>query len=432
MHEDAGTPVASLDDVLITRELFGRPGRPADFAGESEALQRLVQLLADDPEVLLQRLLALARQFCDADSAGVTLLERADDGSEVLRWVAAAGPLSKHVGGLSPREGSAFGVCLERASPQLFVNPARHFPDLAALAPPTIHEALIVEFHHAGEQLGTLFVTAHQPEKHFDPEDARILMNLASFSAAALCVQRLRVQAEEASQAKERLLVRISHDLRQPLHALLGWLEMLRRGSVEEDKLRGAYDAMDQTARAQDALLSQLVELSRIRGGALRVDLQPVDVCAVVESLIESIVPLSMKHDVTVKCELERPVRFALADEHRLRQILSNLVLNAIKFTPKSGHVTIVVREVDDRVEIVVRDTGVGVAPEFLRSMFEPFQQGIHSVSGREQGLGIGLTIVRELVEACGGTIRAHSEGIGRGTTMVVRLPLCADQRSAA
>jgi len=164
----------------------------------------------------------------------------------------------------------------------------------------------------------------------------------------------------------------------------------------------------------------------------LRVDLQPVDVCAVAESLVEGLVPLSMKHDVTVTCDLERPVRFALADEHRLRQILSNLALNAIKFTPQSGRVAIVVREADDRVEIVVRDTGVGVAPEFLRSMFEPFQQGIHSVTGREQGLGIGLTIVRELVEACGGTIRAHSEGLGRGTTMVVRLPLCADQVTAA
>src|SRR5262249_17959242 len=273
--------------------------------------------------------------------------------------------------------------------------PARHFPDLAALAPPTIHEALIVEFHHAGEQLGTLFVMAHQPEKHFDPEDARLLVNLASFSAAALCVQRLRVQAEEANQDKARLLVRISHALRQPLHTLLGWLEMLRRGSLEDDKLKPAYEAMDQAARAQDALLSQLVELSRIRGSALRVDLQPVDVCAVAESLVEGLVPLSMKHDVTVTRDLERPVRFALADEHRLRQILSTPALNAIKFTPQSGRVAIVVREADDRVEIVVRDTGVGVAPEFLRSMFEPFQQGIHAVTGREQGLGIGLTIVR-------------------------------------
>jgi signal transduction histidine kinase len=432
MHDDPGISAASLDAVLMTRELFGRPARTADFAAESDALQRLVPLLADDPDALLQRLLALARESCDADSSGVTLIEPADDGTPMLRWVAVDGPLSRHVGRITPRDGSACGVCLDRASPQLFVNPARHFADLATLGPPTIHEALVVEFHHAGEQLGTLWVVAHRPERHFDPEDARVLTNLASLSAAGLCVQRLRVQAEAANEAKDRLLVRISHDLRQPLHTIMGWLEMLRRGSIDSDKLATAYDAMDQTARAQDALLSQLVDLSRIRGGALRVDLQPVDVCAVVESLIVSLVPLSARHEVTVDCQLHRPVRFAMADEQRLRQILSNLVLNAIKFTPKTGQVTIIVREVNDRVEVIVRDTGVGVAPEFLRSMFEPFQQGIHSVSGREQGLGIGLTIVRELVEACGGTIRAHSEGIGRGTTMAVQLPICADQLSAA
>jgi len=377
-------------------------------------------------------LLTLARESRDADSSGVTLIEHGDDGSDVLRWVAVSGPLSRHVGRTTPRDRSGCGICLDRASPQLFVNPARHFPDLAALGPPAIHEALVVEFHHAGEQLGTLWVVAHRPERHFDPEDARILSNLAGFSAAALRVQRLRVQAEAANQAKDRLLVRISHELRQPLHTLLGWIDMLRKGAVESDKLSAAYEAMDQTARSQDALLSQLLDLSRIRGGALRVDLQPVDVCALVESLIESLVPLSKRHEVTVKCDLERPVRFAIADEQRLRQILSNLVLNAIKFTPQSGHVTITVREVEDRVEVVVRDTGVGVAPEFLRSMFEPFQQGIHTVTGREQGLGIGLTIVRELVEACGGTIRAHSDGIGRGTTMALQLPICADQLSAA
>jgi signal transduction histidine kinase len=432
MHDDPGVSVASLDDVLITRELFARPARPADFAAESDALQRLVQLLADDPDTLLQRLLTLARESCDADSSGVTLIEAAEDGSEILRWVAVSGPLSRHVGRMAPRERTACGVCLDRASPQLFVNPARHFPDLAALGAPTIHEALVVEFHHAGEQLGTLWVVAHRPERHFDPEDARILTNLAGLSAAGLCVQRLRAQAEAASEAKDRLLVRISHDLRQPLHTIMGWIEMLRRGSIDADKLTAAYDAMDQTARAQDALLSQLLDLSRIRGGSVRVDLQPVDVCAVVEALIESLVPLSARHEVTVRCDLQHPVRFAMADEQRLRQILSNLVLNAIKFTPKSGHVAIAVREADDRVEIVVRDTGVGVAPEFLRSMFEPFQQGMHTVSGREHGLGIGLTIVRELVEVCGGTIRAHSEGIGRGTTMIVQLPICVDQRSAA
>src|SRR4029078_12008241 len=127
-------------------------------------------------------------------------------------------------------------------------------------------------------------------------------------------------------QAKDRLLVRISHELRQPLHTLLGWIDMLRKGAVDPDKLSAAYEVMDQTARSQDALLSQLLDLSRIRGGALRVDLQPVDVCALVESLIESLVPLSKRHEVTVKGDLQRPVRFAIADQKRRPHAPANLM----------------------------------------------------------------------------------------------------------
>src|SRR4029077_1528039 len=117
MQDDPGVSVASLDDVLVTRELFGRPARSADFAAESDALQRLVPLLADDPDALLQRLLALARESCDAESAGVTLIEPGDEGTPMLRWVAVAGPLSRHVGRSVPRDRSACGVCLDRASP---------------------------------------------------------------------------------------------------------------------------------------------------------------------------------------------------------------------------------------------------------------------------------------------------------------------------
>jgi signal transduction histidine kinase len=428
MHDEPGRTQGSLDDVLITRELFGRPARSPDFRGESEALQSLAPMLADDPDALLQRLLALARESCDADSAGVTLLEQGPDGTEQLRCVAASGALSKLVGGASPRARTACGVCLDRASPQLFVQPARVFADLNALAPPAIHEALILELQHAGEQLGTIWVVSHRPDRRFDPEDARILSSLASFSAAALRIQRLRLQSDSTADAKERLLVRITHDLRQPLNTILGWSDMLRSGCIEPEQLSAAYDAIDQNARSQDQLLAQLLELSKIRSGTLRVDLQPVDVCLIVKDLVTSLVPVSQRHQVTVKCDLDQPVRFAMTDELRLRQILSNLVLNAIKFTPQSGHVTITVRERDDRVEVVVQDTGVGIAPEFLQTMFEPFQQGMQAVPGREHGLGIGLTIVRELVEACGGTVRAHSDGIGRGTTMIVHLPICADQ----
>jgi signal transduction histidine kinase len=422
MVGDPDAQGAALETIVITSALAERPARAANYAGESDGLQRLAQLLADNPNALLQRLLELAREFCAADSAGVALLEQAADRAAECRWVAVSGRLAPHLGSVKPRDFSPCGLCLDRGSPQLFDRPARYYDHLAPLE---ICEALVVEFHHGGEQLGTLWIASHAPDRHFDREDARTLANLASFCAAALCVQRLRAQAEAVNDAKDRLLLKVAHEMKQPVHAIVGWVEMLRRGVLEASTLPTAYEAIEQNARTQDQLLSDLLDLSRLSEGALRVELQPVDVCAVVERLVQNLVPLSLARRVTVKCELHRPVRFAMADAKRVRQILSNLVLNAIKFTPENGNVTITVREADDWVQIVVNDTGVGVSPEFLHAMFDPFQQGDTRVTGRERGVGIGLTIVRELVEACGGSVRAESDGLGYGTKMIVQLPIC-------
>lgn len=432
--EDAPGPPSTPrpDDVLITRDLSERLSRGPDYATESDTLQQLAPLLAEEPDELLGRLVEIARESCRAaDSAGVGLLERDKDGGEVFRWAAVRGPMASLSGETTARNESPCNVALDLGSAQLFREPQRQFPSLRVVTLP-ICEALIIPLHHGGEPLGTLWVASHADDRRFDMEDARLLTSLATFTAASLRLQRHRVEAEAANAAKERLLVRVSHDLRQPLHAILGWVEMLRRGAIDPAKVRDAYEAIDQNVLMQDELLSNLLDLSAITGGALPVDLRPVDVCAIIEGLVHRLVPLSFSRQVTVRCDIEHPVRMAIADEQRLRQIISNLLLNAIKFTPENGHVTITVREQDDRVTINVRDTGVGVAPEFLGSMFEPFQQGTHAVSGRERGLGIGLTIVRELVAACGGTIRAHSDGVGRGTTMVVQLPISADTTTPA
>jgi signal transduction histidine kinase len=426
MEDDPG-PSSALEEILITRELVGRPSRLPDYETESDTLQQLAPLLAEAPDTLSQRLVEIAREYCAAaDSAGVGLLERDNDGAEVFRWAATLGPMARLSGDTTARADSPCKIALDLGSAQLFREPERQFGSLRALSIP-IHEALIIPLHHGGEQLGTLWVASHTANRRFDKEDARLLSNLATFIAASLRLQRHRVEAEAANEAKDRLLLRVSHDIRQPLHAILGWVEMLRRGAIEPAKVSAAYEAIDQNVLMQDQLLSNLLDLSAIAGGALPVDLRPVDVCAIIEGLMDRLVPLSFSRQVTVRCDIEHPVRMAIADEQRLRQIISNLLLNAIKFTPENGHVTIRVREEGDRVTIHVRDTGVGVAPEFLESMFEPFQQGTVAVSGRERGLGIGLTIVRELVAACGGTIRAHSDGVGHGTTMVVQLPISAD-----
>lgn len=431
MSDPGSTP--PLEDVLITRELWNRPARPPDYATESEALHRFTQLLADDAETMLPQLLALALDCCAADSAGVSLLERAADGAQVFRCVAAAGPLAPMRDTEDGWDSAACRVCLDLAAPQLFDLPARHFTGLARFAPPEIYEALVVEFGNADDAaFGTLWVAAHVPEREFDGEDARMLSHLSSFAAAALRLQRRGAGVAAAGALRDQILVQIVHDLRQPLQSILGWVDMLRAGSVAADRIPMAYDAIDRSARAQGRLLGDLLDLSRIPAGTLQVELQPVDVCAVVEDVIASFLPVSVSSEVSLDCDLPRPIRLVLADERRLRQIVSNLILNALKFTPPLGRAMVTVREQDRYVEIIVRDTGVGMAPEFLEVAFRPYQQGTQVVTGRARGVGVGLTIVRELVEACGGTITAHSEGVGLGTTMTVRLLIVPDPPDAA
>jgi signal transduction histidine kinase len=422
-----------LEDVLITHDLWERPARPPDYATEAEALHRFTQLLADDAGTILQQLLALAIDCCAADSSGVSWLERQPDGQEVFRAAAVAGPLAALQGTVAPRNASPCGVCLDLAAPQLFDQPARCFPDFAAVAGPDIYEALVVEFGHQRDGVfGTLWIAAHTPERQFDGEDARMLSHLSNFTAAALRLQRRGGRVTAEGELQDQVLVQIAHDIRQPLQSILGWVQMLRRGDVAATDLPAAYEIIQRNARAQERLLSDLLDLSRIRVGRLKVDLQPVDVCAVVEEVIASFMPVSVSTEVALDCSLDRPVRLVLADQQRLRQIVSNLILNALKFTPASGHASVQVRERDETVEIVVRDNGVGMAPEFLDLVFSPYQQGTQVVSGRPRGVGVGLTIVRELVEACGGTITAHSDGVGMGTTMTVRLLIVADAPHAA
>ena len=423
-----------LEGVLITRDLWDRPARPPDYACEAEALHRFTQLLGNDADLILQQLLVLALDCCAADSSGVSLIEPGADGAQVLRCVAAAGPLAPLKGTTTPRGDSACGVCLDLQAPQLFDMPARHFTGLAPSTSPEIYEMLVVELGTARDAaFGTLWIAAHTPERRFDGEDARMLSHLSSFTAAALRIQR-RGGATPAGERElqDQILVQIAHDLRQPLTGIMGWIELLLANRVAPDRIPLAYDSIRRSALAQDRLLSDLLDLSRIRAGTLQVELEPVDVCAVVEDVIASFVPASLSHEVSLECAIERPVRLAIADQHRLRQIVSNLILNALKFTPPSGRATVKVREGEGFVEIVVQDTGVGMSPEFLNVVFEPYRQGTEVVSGRARGVGIGLTIVRQLVEACGGTIEADSAGVGRGTTMTVRLQTVPELPKAA
>ena len=234
-----------------------------------------------------------------------------------------------------------------------------------------------------------------------------------------------RVSAEEANRSKDEFLATLSHELRTPLNAILGWTQMLRQNAVRPDRIQAALDAVDRNARKQAQLVDDLLYLSRITAGRLRLNIEQVPLAPVIEAAAETVrAAVEAKH-ITLTLDLARSTDIAIeADPIRLQQIVWNLLSNAVKFTPEGGQVCVSVTRSGDHISIRVRDTGIGIEPSFFPRLFARFEQGDRSPTRTFDGLGLGLAIVRHLVELHGGTINAESDGHGKGATFVVTLPV--------
>jgi signal transduction histidine kinase len=419
-----------LDDIVITEVLSRRPQRPADFQAENEALRALALHLIDDPGTLLQRLVDMAVQLCRCGSAGVNIAETLPSGERVFRWATVAGAYAKYEGRTIPRDPSPSAICLERGSPQLFAAPERYFPSLVPVDPPIL-ECLVIELRGHGETLGTLWIAAHDRERQFDLEDVRLMTSLTTFTAAALEAQRQRAAVREANELKDRFLATLSHELRTLLTAILGWTRMIRLGAIGPDRVPHALETIERNALLQMDLISDLLDLERIRMGTLRLNPEYVALDGVVRSVIDSFVPVAQAKSVTIDANLEPAVDPVWADGSRLEQVLRNLLSNAVKFTPEGGRIDVTLRQRGHMAEVIVTDTGIGIAPESLPHVFEAFMQGDTDHRTVTQGLGLGLAIVRDLVALHGGTIAADSAGAGQGTTFTVTLPTTLRSRSA-
>lgn len=230
-----------------------------------------------------------------------------------------------------------------------------------------------------------------------------------------------RTQAEQANRAKDEFLATVSHELRNPLNVILGWAKILMKRELPEEA-KTALETIERNARTQARLIEDVLEVSRIVSGKLHLDLGPADVEQAVRDAIESVKPLAATKNVVLTADTP-PGLDAHADQVRLQQIVANLVSNAVKFTPSGGSVAVAVTRVPSGLRIVVRDDGEGIEPALLSAIFEPFRQADSSSTRRHGGLGLGLAIVQKLVHAHGGTVRAESEGKGRGATFIVELP---------
>jgi PAS domain S-box-containing protein len=235
--------------------------------------------------------------------------------------------------------------------------------------------------------------------------------------------KRERVRAEEAARAKDEFLAVVSHELRTPLSAVLGWARLLRGGTLDPAKQSRALETIERNARAQAQLIEDLLDISRIITGKLRLSVSPVDLPQLVASAIDTVRPAADAKGVQLTVDVEIQGAIVPGDPDRLGQVVWNIVSNAVKFTPRGGRVDVRLRRHEDTSEISVEDTGRGIPSSFLPHVFERFQQAEAGTTRSHGGLGLGLAIVRHLVELHGGTIRVHSEGEGRGAKFVVRLP---------
>jgi signal transduction histidine kinase len=235
--------------------------------------------------------------------------------------------------------------------------------------------------------------------------------------------QVARRQAEEANRTKDEFLATLSHELRTPLNAMLGWAQLLRTGNLDAATAARALETIERNARSQAQLISDLLDVSRIITGKLRLELQPIELPLVLEAVLDTVRPAADAKGLQLAVRVDPLVPALRGDADRIQQVIWNLVSNAIKFTPAGGRVEVELGRRPDLVELAVRDTGIGIRPDFLPYVFDRFRQAESAITRTHGGLGLGLSIVRHLVELHGGTVAVASPGEGRGATFTVRLP---------
>ncbi len=236
--------------------------------------------------------------------------------------------------------------------------------------------------------------------------------------------QSARLHAERLSRLKDEFLATLSHELRTPLSAILGWAGLLRSRRLDESNIAQAVEVIERNAKAQARLIEQLLDVSRIVTGKLQLNTRRVEIEEVIQAAIDTLRPAAAAKNIRLTLSLDQNIGTLLGDPDRLRQVLWNLVSNAIKFTPREGSVKVLLHRTDSHAEIAVSDSGEGIDPEFLPHMFDRFSQANSSTTRGHAGLGLGLSIVRHLVELHGGTVSAQSAGRGQGAAFIVRLPL--------
>jgi signal transduction histidine kinase/ActR/RegA family two-component response regulator len=429
--------------VTLERERLLARERAARTLAEAEA--RRAALLGElarstnaslELDTVLQTVAEGARELCHSDLSAIALRE-ADTGTVVFRYRAGEHLHDGERRVVLPGRGAG-GLVLETGRPVRSDDAARDprfVADTAyvrAVLREQIVTLLVVPIVLGPRIEGLLYVDNCSPRPFTDRDEA-ILGQLADHAAIAIRnaqllarEQRAREEAENANRLKDEFLATLSHELRTPLNAVLGWAVTLRTAQLDAATRTRALEAIERNARAQSQLIEDLLDISRIVTGKLRLDVRPVEPIAVVEAALDAVRPAARAKSIELTATLDPRAGPVFGDPDRLQQVVWNLLTNAIKFTDTGGRVEVGLARAVSHVEITVSDTGHGIAPALLPYVFDRFRQADSSSTRSQGGLGIGLALVRNLTELHGGTVAAESPGEGRGATFRVRLPLLA------
>jgi PAS domain S-box-containing protein len=471
-----GTTVWSLTTVTLLKDATGQPQRligvieditsrkRAEAALQEET--RILELLNEtgrslasklDMETLTQTVTDAATQLSGAQFGAFFANTTDDKGDSFVLYTLCGVPREAlDTFGAHPAA-ALFGAMLRGEAPircaDLLNDACYGTPASAGGLPEgslSVRSCLAVPVRSGtGEVSGGLFL-GHAEPSIFTDRSERLIVGVAAQAGIAIDNARLyeaaqraaeerkmlleseraaRTAAERMSDVKDEFLATLSHELRTPLNAILGWSQVLRTGPQNETDYVKGLETIERNARIQTQLIEDLLDMSRITSGKIRLDIQTVHPLGFIEAAVETVRPAADAKGIRLERMLDPAAGPISGDPGRLQQVVWNLVSNAIKFTPKDGRVQILLERVNSLIEISVADTGVGIKPEFIPHLFERFRQGDASTTRKYGGLGLGLSIVKNLVELHGGIVKVESPGEGKGTTVTVRLPLTVVHR---
>lgn len=294
---------------------------------------------------------------------------------------------------------------------------------IRAIAPQSV---MVVPLVAGGHTLGVMSFASAESGRQYGALDLTLAEDLARRAALAVDNARLYREAQQANRIKDEFLATLSHELRTPLNSILGWSRLLRSRQFDAEKTERALETIERNAKVQAQLIEDILDVSRIVQGKLQLHAHPVELIPVIEAAIDAVGPAAEAKLITIETDLDRSGSLVLGDADRLQQVIWNLLSNAIKFTPKEGRVEVHLRRVNSHLEVQVCDTGQGISSDFLPHVFDRFRQADSTSTRSHGGLGLGLAIVRHLVELQGGTVWADSPGEGQGAVFTVSLPLMA------